>query len=257
MNREKIKILQTEINPIDYEETLSFVEHWIQQKKRPAACIVQANVFSLVNAKEDKLYRKILYETDLVVPDGMPLVWFLKGKGIDIKDRVYGPDLMLRMCNLANERSWRVFLYGGKSDVVEKLKRKLHEVFPKLRIVGNYSPPFRNLTQQEDDEICQLINSVDPDILWVGLGGVKQDIWMHEHKNRIDVSIIHGVGAAFDFISGQIPQSPRWMMRVGLEWAFRLCVEPKRLWKRYTIANIKFLFYICLSLFNKKPRENE
>lgn len=238
-------LLDIPVHPIDYTATISLIEEWIVHRKRPSAIIVQANVFSLVSARENKEMQQSLLNADLLVPDGMPLVWMLRRRGYKIHDRVYGPDMMLQICEEAAKNSWRCFLYGGKEETLKILKESLIRRFPSIIIVGSYSPPFRAVTKEEDEEICRNINSSKPDIVWVGLGAPKQDIWMYGHKDKLDVSVMHGVGAAFDFLSGRIPQAPRWIMQVGLEWLFRLFVEPRRLWKRYTITNIKFIYYLC------------
>jgi N-acetylglucosaminyldiphosphoundecaprenol N-acetyl-beta-D-mannosaminyltransferase len=193
------------------------------------------------------VFRKAVVLSGLSVPDGMPLVWLLKLKGHKNQERIYGPDLMLRICEKSEKNGWKCFLYGGKEETVKLLKIELLERFPSLNIIGSYSPPFRALTDAEDEKICRMINDAKPDILWVGLGGPKQDRWMYEHRNKLAVSVIHGVGAAFDFISGKVPQAPRWIGNLGFEWLFRLCMEPGRLWKRYTITNLKFIYYLCIS----------
>jgi N-acetylglucosaminyldiphosphoundecaprenol N-acetyl-beta-D-mannosaminyltransferase len=183
-------------------------------------------------------------------------VWLLRLKGHNIRQRVYGPDLMLLLCEEAAKRGWRCFLYGGATGVPEQLMEVLEKRFPGLQIVGTYSPPFRPLTAEEDEAVCAMINAAKPDIVWVGLGSPKQDIWMYEHREKLDVSVMHGVGAAFDFLTGRVKQAPRWMMNAGLEWLFRLLQEPRRLWKRYTLTNLKFVFYLLAhvlrSAFNKR-----
>ena len=218
---------------------------WVEERHRPSVYVIQTNVFSLVTAVETYSYREVLEHADYSLPDGMPLVWLLKLKGHGVNERIYGPDMMLRICEEAAKKGWRCFLYGGREDTLKLLKESLLHRYPSLKIVGSCAPPFREVTKEEDNQICGIINAAHPDIVWVSLGTPRQDIWMYEHQNKLDVSVLHGVGAAFDFISGQIPQAPRWMMHAGLEWLFRFIVEPKRLWKRYTIANIKFIFYLC------------
>ena len=136
--------------------------------------------------------------------------------------------------------------------VPESLRAVLTGKFPGLQIVGTYSPPFRPLTEDESSEVCRMINATKPDILSVGLGAPKQDIWMYEHHEKLDVSVMHGVGAAFDFFTGRVRQAPLWMMNAGLEWFFRLLQEPGRLWQRYTVTNIKFFYYLVRSAFSKK-----
>jgi len=249
-------LLSVGIHPLDYTSCLERVAEWVRESDRPAKVVVQANVNSLVNAQSVDRYRAAILAADLVVPDGMPLVWLLRLKGHNIRQRVYGPDLMLLLCEEAAKRGWRCFLYGGAPGVPEQLKEVLEKRFPGLQIVGTYSPPFRPLTAEEDESVCAMINAAKPDIVWVGLGSPKQDIWMYEHREKLDVSVMHGVGAAFDFLTGRVKQAPRWMMNAGLEWLFRLLQEPRRLWKRYTLTNLKFVFYLLAhalrSAFNKR-----
>lgn len=242
------RLLSVKVHCADYREAVRQVADWIERDAHVARFIVQTNVNSIVNARDDPYYHQVLEHADLSVPDGMPLVWLLRLKGHPIKDRVYGPDLMLMLCEEAAKRGWRCFLYGGAPGVPELLKDVLQTQFPGLNIVGTYSPPFRPLTPEEDEEICRLINATKPDILWIGLGSPKQDIWMYEHRDKLDVSVMHGVGAAFDFLTGRVKQAPRWMMQMGLEWFFRLLQEPQRLWRRYTITNLKFITYLLVDL---------
>lgn len=248
-------LLGVPVHPTDYSTTLALVDSWISNDRQYSRCILQTNVQSLVVSFEDGLYAKAVHHATLSVPDGMPLVWLLRAKGYPIKDRVYGPDLMLLLCAEAAKKGWRCYLYGGAEGVPEKLRDVLTARFPGLHIVGTYSPPFRTLSEEEDREICRMINDAKPDIVWVGLGSPKQDIWMYEHRDRLNVSVLHGVGAAFDFLTGRVKQAPRWMMRAGLEWLYRLFQEPRRLWRRYTITNLKFVYYLIKSVFVKTPEE--
>jgi N-acetylglucosaminyldiphosphoundecaprenol N-acetyl-beta-D-mannosaminyltransferase len=244
-------LLNVPIHLVDAGDVTTCVDGWIMERRRPGAYIVQANALSLVSAQDDQRYRQAINNAELVVPDGMPLVWLLRRKHHRVKGRVYGPDLMLQLCEIAAHKGWRCFLYGGKPGVPELLSDVLTRRFPGLSIVGTASPPFRPLTESEEEDLKATINKAHPDILWVGLGGPKQDIWMHEHRDTLDVSVMHGVGAAFDFITGTVPQAPRWVMNSGLEWLFRLLIEPKRLWKRYTIVNLKLLYYLVRLEFLK------
>jgi N-acetylglucosaminyldiphosphoundecaprenol N-acetyl-beta-D-mannosaminyltransferase len=252
---ESIKVPTTEallgvpVHAANCELATATVVQWLTQRSRPARSIVQANALTLVNGAEDSLYRDIVADASLSLPDGMPLVWLLRLKGHRHVERVYGPDLMLMLCDRAAREGWKCYFYGGNPGVPEKLKEVLVARFPALKIVGIQSPPFRTLSPEEDLSACAQINASKPDILWVGLGSPKQDIWIHEHRDKLDVSVMHGVGAAFDFLSGELPQAPRWMMNSGLEWLFRLMVEPRRLWKRYTVVNLKFLYLVARELF--------
>jgi N-acetylglucosaminyldiphosphoundecaprenol N-acetyl-beta-D-mannosaminyltransferase len=244
-------LLEVAVHAINMEETAGHIEKLIKERVRPSAYIVQANALSLVSAQENLGYRQAIGSADLVLPDGMPLVWLLRRLCHKDQQRVYGPDLMLRLCSSAAQNGWRCFLYGGEPGVPEQLGQELVRRFPGLLVVGTISPPFRLLSESEEEQVRTTVNSAHPDILWVGLGGPKQDTWMYEHREVLDVSVMHGVGAAFDFITGRVPQAPRWVMNCGFEWLFRLMMEPRRLWKRYTIINFKLIYYLLRSNSSK------
>jgi N-acetylglucosaminyldiphosphoundecaprenol N-acetyl-beta-D-mannosaminyltransferase len=248
------RLLGIPVYAVDYRQSLEQVASWIDSKKRPSAYITQTNVYSLVIAQRDERYKAALSSADLSLPDGMPLVWLLRLKGNHVAGRIYGPDLMKLVSSEAAKRGWRCFLYGGKAEVLDRLKERLKSLCPGIRIVGTYSPPFRELAKEEQDEVCAMINSAEPDILWVSLGTPKQDVWMLDHREKLNVSVMHGVGAAFDFLTGEVRQAPRWMMNAGLEWLFRLMMEPRRLWKRYTINNVLFLYYLLLEAIGVRRR---
>jgi N-acetylglucosaminyldiphosphoundecaprenol N-acetyl-beta-D-mannosaminyltransferase len=243
------------VHPVSHQQVLDKATEWISNHVRPGANIVQANAKTVVDANDDAKIQNAVLSSTMSVPDGMPLVWLLRLKGHRNVERVYGPDLMLMLCDRAAKEGWKCYFYGGNPGVPEKLKEILVTRFPRLNVVGIHSPPFRTLTADEDSATCAMINAAKPDILWVGLGSPKQDIWIHEHRDKLDVSVMHGVGAAFDFLSGKLPQAPRWMMNSGLEWLFRLMVEPRRLWKRYTVVNLKFLYLVARELMSGRSRD--
>jgi N-acetylglucosaminyldiphosphoundecaprenol N-acetyl-beta-D-mannosaminyltransferase len=182
----------------------------------------------------------------------MPMVWLGKLKGFKEMNRVYGPDLMLGIMEISKQFGIRHFFYGGANGVANELKRRFEERFPGIQILGAYEPPFRPLNSDEEDELQQVVNETKPDIFWVGLSTPKQEKFMAAYQNKLDVTLMVGVGAAFDFHSGRIKQAPRWMQRSGLEWLFRLCVEPKRLWRRYLSNNPRFIFRIACQLLGIK-----
>jgi N-acetylglucosaminyldiphosphoundecaprenol N-acetyl-beta-D-mannosaminyltransferase len=238
---------------VEIREAVRRIDTWVKAGTRPAAYVVQANALSVVCSHEDKEYSDCLASANLCVADGMPLVWLLRRKGYHQQERVYGPDLMLNLCKQAEQVGWKCFFYGDTPQVLDKLAQELCRRFPRLNMVGSLSPPFRDLSIEEDLLMCQRINAAHPDILWVALGAPRQDLWMYHHREKLDLSVMHGVGAAFGFISGTVPQAPVWMREIGLEWLFRLAMEPRRLWKRYTITNLKFLYYIVtLEIFKTR-----
>jgi N-acetylglucosaminyldiphosphoundecaprenol N-acetyl-beta-D-mannosaminyltransferase len=204
--------------------------------------ICVAATHTVMVAQEDDAAMDAVLGASLVVPDGQPLVWALRALGRPLPDRVYGPDLMLRHCERAAANGSRIFLYGGRNQgALVQLTLNLRRRFPGLRVVGGCSPPFRDLAEEELDAVAQEINRSDADIVWVGIGVPKQEKWMAAMRDRLDAPVLVGVGAAFDFHAGLVPQAPAWMQSAGLEWAFRLAQEPRRLWKRYLRYNPRFV----------------
>jgi N-acetylglucosaminyldiphosphoundecaprenol N-acetyl-beta-D-mannosaminyltransferase len=210
---------------------IAAIEQWIGERKRTYVCVT--GVHGVMEARHHHRLRRIHNEAGMVTPDGMPLVWLLRFSGKTHMERVYGPDLMRLMTAVSALRGYRQFYYGGAEGVADKLKHVLLNAHPKLDVAGTFCPPFRELTPQEDQAIVDAINATRPDIVWVGLSTPKQEFWMASHLGRIDAPVMIGVGAAFDFLAGTKRQAPHWMQRHGLEWMFRLCSEPRRLWRRY------------------------
>jgi N-acetylglucosaminyldiphosphoundecaprenol N-acetyl-beta-D-mannosaminyltransferase len=193
-----------------------------------------ANTHVLTTAVFNSQLRKALASASLVTPDGMPLVWFLRSRGHSRQNRVYGPDLTIALLKLAQRRKARVFFYGGSAETLRILIKTVKIRFPRLKIAGSYSPPFRErFSPHEEIRHARIIDKTKPHLVFVGLGAPKQEIWMHRMRPKIKAPFLLGVGAAFDFIAGRKPSAPRWMKRSGLEWLFRLSTEPSRLWWRY------------------------
>lgn len=199
----------------------------------------------------DPELRRIFNRSGLTTPDGMAIVWLLRLQGFSQVERVYGPDLMQAVCKRSAETGWRHYFYGGTPGVAEQLAEKLKTQSPGLQIAGMYSPPFRELTPEEDREMIARINEARPDIVWVGIGSPKQELWMSRHLGQVDAPVLIGVGAAFDFLSGRKRQAPRWIQRSGFEWLFRLGSEPKRLWRRYADYPL-FVLLVLLQLLRLK-----
>lgn len=211
-----------------------------------------APVNHLVHARDSPGFCSALHEADLVLPDGMGVVWALRLLGCRDAQRVYGPDTMLNVLDLASREGIPVGFYGGAPATLDRLVGVVRSRFPGIEIAYACSPPFRPLTDQEDEQVVEAINASGARILCVGLGTPKQELWMAAHRGRVR-AVMLGVGAAFDFIAGTKPQAPRWMMRIGLEWLFRVAVEPRRLWKRYLIGNPRFLFLLLSQLLGALP----
>lgn len=235
-------VLGVGISDVNLTLTVRIAQEWIKTGDPKYICF--CNVHTVMSCQHDPMFYKVIESAGLAVPDGMPLVWIGRLKGGKQISRVYGPDFMLALCQLSQDLGYRHYFYGGEPDVAEDLKDKLQKRYPRLKVVGTYSPPFRPLTQEEDAEVVEKINMAKPQYVWVSLGGPKQDYWAFHHVGRIEGAVILPVGAAFDFLTGRVPQAPRWMQQAGLEWLFRLLSEPRRLWRRYLIENPKFLLMV-------------
>jgi N-acetylglucosaminyldiphosphoundecaprenol N-acetyl-beta-D-mannosaminyltransferase len=248
-----VNILGVKVNAVNMEQTLETVDGWIERGESNYICVT--SVHGVMESQRNEKLRQIHNRAGLVVPDGMPLVWLSKHNGHKHVTRVYGPDLMLKLCEHSIVKGYRHFIYGGHPDIPEKLKAKLCELYPGFQVAGMYSPPFRRLSSEEDREIVDKINQAEPDIVWVGLGTPKQERWMAEHIDKLNASTLIGVGAAFDYISGRVKQAPIWMRNCGLEWFFRLMVEPKRLWKRYTRNHPLFVCLVLAQLAHLREKQ--
>jgi len=220
------------------------MERWIRQRLA-SRYVAVTNVHAVIEAHHDDTFKQVLDSADLVVPDGMPLIWLGRRSGFEMPRRVCGADLFEAFCSETRTKGYAHFLYGGVPGVPEVLAEVLTRRFPGVRIAGTYSPPFRRLTVQEDRDVVEMINRSAADVLWVGLGCPKQERWMCEHRDQLVVPVMVGVGAAFDFLSGRVPRSPRFMGDHGLEWLYRFCREPRRLWRRNVISSSAFVYY-CL-----------
>lgn len=190
-------------------------------------------------------------EADMVTPDGMAIVWLLLLKGYKETRRVYGPDLLMAACQYGLEEKWKHFFYGGGPAVAQNLAHKLQTQKPDLQVAGTFSPPFGRPSADEEKLLIEMLNKSGADILWVGMSSPWQEVWMHEHRNKINIPVMVGVGAAFDFLSGAKKQAPKWIQQIGMEWLFRLCKEPKRLWPRYK-QYPKFVFLVLQELIHEK-----
>lgn len=239
----EFNILNVKVSAINMNDAVKFVENSIREGKKTYVSVCP--VGTIIACQKNNNIKNSVNSAGLVTPDGMPVVWIGRRKGFSGIERVYGPDLMLEVCRLSQENGYRNYFYGSSKDVLSRLQANLKQMFPDLAVAGFYSPPFRKLFEEEDELCVEAINKNNTDILWVGLGSPKQDLWMYEHRSRISAQLMLGVGAAFDFIAGTKRQAPAWMQRSGLEWVFRMITEPRRLWKRYLVGNSLFLWLLC------------
>ena len=250
MNRiQETSILGVNIAVTNIDEILKFLSENMKEVSGNYICV--SNVHTTVLSYEDSDYKKVQNNALLRLPDGAPLSSVARKKGFSEAKRVTGPDLMQKIFESSDSNDYRHYFYGSTEETLKKLRDKLQEKYPNINIVGMYSPPFRTLTEEEDNEIIKNINNTEADIVWVGLGAPKQEIWMNNHKNKIKGLMI-GVGAGFDYHAGNIKRAPKWMQKCSLEWLYRLLQDPKRLFKRYFRTTTKFIKLVHKELKNEK-----
>lgn len=238
-------VLGMRVDATSYEETSGYVARWAMEGRSAYVCV--ANVHMTMETRDSEEFRGVVNGADLVTPDGKPLVWALKGLGAKSASQVRGADLVTHVIERASREDVPIGLYGGTPESLEAFTRVIGQRFPRARVACQIAPPFRALTREEDLAVTRQIENSGARILFVGIGCPKQERWMAEHKGRFG-AVMLGVGAAFDFHTGRIRQAPRWMQRVGLEWVFRLMMDPQRLWKRYAKHNPRFLGLFLLQL---------
>lgn len=238
MEMKTCNILGVNIAVTDMKDTVNYIMQNMENLRGKYICV--SNVHTTVMSYEDEEYREIQNSAALALPDGKPLSVVSRKRGYPEAQRVTGPDLMLELF----EKPVTHYFYGGKEETLVILKEKLKEQYPEIQIAGMYSPPFRPLTAEEDDEDIKRINESGADVIWVGLGAPKQEQWMYAHKDKVH-GVMIGVGAGFDYHANVIKRAPKWMQRLSLEWLYRLLQDPKRLWKRYLSTNFKFVWLIA------------
>jgi N-acetylglucosaminyldiphosphoundecaprenol N-acetyl-beta-D-mannosaminyltransferase len=239
------------VDRTDYEDAARRIVDWGKKHESRYVCIASVN--NVMEARASEAFRQIMNTADLVTSDGMPLVWSLRLLGLTQATRVYGPDLTPILCEQAAEAGVPIGFYGGTPEVLELFISNLKHRFPKLQVVYRFAPPFRSLTPEEDKMIDADLIASGAGIVFVGLGTPKQERWMAARRGSIPATMV-GVGAAFDFLAGKKRQAPHFMQRVGLEWFFRLCSEPRRLWKRYLYRNPRFVFLLGRQLLAGRLR---
>ena len=249
----RVDVLGVGVSAIDVPTAVAIFDGWVARGERRYVCV--SGVHGVMESRRDPSLRAIHNAAGLVTPDGMPLVWLSRLAGQAGVTRVYGPDLMLAYCAHGVAPGRRHYFYGGNAGVPELLAERLCARVPGLQVVGTHSPPFRPLTAAEDDDVVARINAAEPDVVWVGLSTPKQERWMAAHRARLHAPVLVGVGAAFDFHAGLKRQAPRWMQRGGLEWAFRLATEPRRLGPRYLVNNPLFVWHVARQLLGPRRAE--
>ncbi|HEY3761420.1 MAG TPA: WecB/TagA/CpsF family glycosyltransferase [Verrucomicrobiae bacterium] len=246
----RVNVLGVGISVLNLQLALDEIAEAVRARRKGYISIT--GVHGVMEAQSSEAFRTILNRSFLCTPDGMPMVWMGKIHGHKEMRRVYGPDLMLDVCAWGEKNGCRHFFYGGAPGVADLLAEKLKARFPKMEVVGTYTPPFRPLNTDEEKQLTEMVRAAKPDILWVGLSTPRQERFAAEYLSKLDATLIIAVGAAFDFHSGRVKQAPRWMQRTGLEWFYRLCQEPRRLAKRYFRNNPLFILKIIGQLTGLK-----
>lgn len=233
------RILNIPVSTLNMQTAVETIMGWIAKQASQYICV--RDVHGVMRAQDDPELAAIHEGAGLVTPDGMPLAWILRARGYKQSSRVCGADLVAALCEASLKTGARHYFFGGKHGVAERMAAELTRQFPGLVIAGVSTPPFRELSRDEDAKITADIGATRPDIVWVGLSTPKQEFWMREHVGRIPGATLIGVGAAFDFYAGDVKRAPNWMRGSGLEWLHRLYSEPRRLWRRYLVLAPKFV----------------
>jgi N-acetylglucosaminyldiphosphoundecaprenol N-acetyl-beta-D-mannosaminyltransferase len=247
--RGAFKVLGVRVDAVQIPEVISQMVEWIE-KRQTRNFIAVTGMHGIMEAQHSDEFKTILNSASLVVADGMPLVWVGRARRFPMHRRVYGPELMETFCQVTAGR-YRHFFYGGAHGVADELGKVLQRRFG-IQVAGSYCPPFRPLLPDEERSVLERVRASGADILWVGLSTPKQESWMSKYRDRMEVPVLVGVGAAFDFFTGRTSQAPVWMREHGFEWLFRLLTEPRRLWRRYVIYGSQFVWNVTLELAGVK-----
>jgi N-acetylglucosaminyldiphosphoundecaprenol N-acetyl-beta-D-mannosaminyltransferase len=244
-------VLGCRVDAVGWDRAVQTVMRWAAARESRYVC--HCNVHAVVTARHDARLRRALNDADLVTPDGMPIAWWLRGVGHKRQPRVDGPDLMWKLCTAAARDGQRIYLYGGSVETLARLRRRLAAAFPDLAVVGAESPPFAERAVRADAGTADRINESVAQLVFVGLGCPTQEQWMKSQRGHVR-AVMLGVGAAFDYHAGTLRRAPSWLRRLGLEWAYRLGAEPRRLWRRYAVTNSLFLLYAAGCLLRRVSR---
>lgn len=251
MSKDYTEVLGVQIAVTTYRNTLTKIAAWIKNAKKSYICV--AAVHLVMECQTSPRLLAGVNRAGVVTPDGMPLVWLSKFAGKNV-ERVYGPTLMLKICQLAQNQGWKIFLLGGALGQTQILAEKLRQRFPRLKIVGCQDTPIKTLSERENRVVVDQINRTKPQVVFVGLGCPHQEWWMIKNRKKLSANVLVGVGAAFDIITLRTKQAPAWLQELGLEWFYRLIQEPRRLGPRYLTTNISFLWHLIKEAAGKSRR---
>jgi N-acetylglucosaminyldiphosphoundecaprenol N-acetyl-beta-D-mannosaminyltransferase len=254
---QSVQILGSSIHLVDIAGVISQMGRWIREHDRDGKCrqVVVTGFHGIWEAHKHHDFKAIVNSADLWIPDGISFAIIARKKGFRSFKKLASSDFIKAFFEVGDREGYSSFFYGDTDETLIALKEKLSARYPGHRVVGTFSPPFRLLTPDEDEEIVNMINEARPDVLWVGLGCPKQDRWIYEHKDRLMVPMAVGVGAAFSFFAETVKRSPQWVEKNGFEWLWRFIQEPKKLWKRDLIEGPRFLFHVALELTGLRKYE--
>lgn len=243
-----IQILGTRVHMAEIPDVINVMDYWIQSEPGKYHHVVNTGMHGVMEGHRNRDFKTILNSAELLAPDGVLALFIARLRGFRLNRQDTGPELLWRFSEIAHRKGYRYYLLGDTPDTLEALSTIITREFPNVKMVGFHSPPFRPLTIEEDDSICEEINRVKPDVLWVGLGMPKQEWWISEHRSRLNVPVVVGAGASFKFISGTVKRAPSWLRNLGFEWLWRLMQEPGRVWRRVFIDAPQFIALVALQL---------
>lgn len=244
-----VNILGVKVNATNMLNTLTTISGWIMNGEKKYVCVT--GVHGVMESQNDDSLKVIHNNSGMTVPDGMPIVWIGKLYGHIEMGRVYGPDLMSEICRISVRNEYKHFLYGGNYGVAQELKKRIEKKYPGIRVVGSYTPPFRRLNSEEENDLKRIVRETKPDIFWVGLSTPKQERFMAEYLPQLETKIMLGVGAAFDVHTNRMKDAPKFLKTIGLQWLHRLYQDPRRLWRRYLYNNPIFVLKIIKQLITR------
>jgi N-acetylglucosaminyldiphosphoundecaprenol N-acetyl-beta-D-mannosaminyltransferase len=236
-----VSILGSRVHLVSVAGTVGHIEHWIQMRDKRCRQVIVTGFHGLMEAHKSPSIQSILNSAELWVPDGIAPVWLARLRGHRNVVRAPGAEIMMKFLMRSQEKGYSSYFYGDTEETLAALCETVRRDYPRHRIAGSYSPPFRPLTPSEETAIIDRINDARPDVLWVALGMPKQDIWIHERLTQLNVPVAMGVGAAFAFVAGTVPRCPEWMGRAGFEWVYRFLKEPAKLWRRDILDGPRFI----------------
>lgn len=247
-----MNILGSRVHMVELDDAVAIMDRLIETEPARTHYVVNTGMHGLMEGWRDPKFRTILNEADLFCPDGILILLVARARGFSIRKSRTGPELLWKFCQATQKKGYKHYFYGDTDGTLRLMSGKLSQSFPDMNIVGFQSPPFRQLTAPEDESALAAINAASPDVLWVGLGAPKQERWIFEHRDRLNVPMVVGAGASFKFVAGTVTRAPVWLQNIGFEWLFRLMMEPRRVWRRLFLDAPQFIGLAMLEISGLK-----